>query len=300
MLNLAALAVVAGYVALMMREDAREPGGVDLQTRQVAVFGLVLLSPFAAHVLWLGNTTLLVIAALIVGWRCASRGQHVMAGVLLAVAAVKPQLVLLPGLWLLLERRWVTIGAAAATSLVLSAYAMVVYGPIAAFTDWFGGILYYIRSWENQFGCIYCFGIADLLAAGELRIYYLEVAALIGCIALWWVRARLTRLEILALLSALGALFLPVHNYDLIMLAPVVGALGALTLGDRRSTVLALVAAALFYIPLRFVALAGDALLLRWREVILVAIVVGMIVVAERRTAARADASARRSTSAPI
>lgn len=94
----------------------------------------------------------------------------------------------------------------------------------------------------------------------------------------------MTRLDILACLMALTAFFLPVHNYDLVILAPVAGAIGVRAAASFGRAVLALIAAAVFFIPLRLVQLAGSPLLLRWRELLLAGLVSVIIASALRRT----------------
>lgn len=284
--NLAAVGVMILYVLRLMRCPDQAAVSLALPSREleITVAGAILASPFVAHVLWLGNTTLLVTAALLVGWHSLASGRHVLAGVFLALAAVKPQLVLLPGLWLLLERRWVTIASAAAASLVLSSYSMIVFGPVAAFRNWIAGIGHYLEQVDTDPGCLYCFGVGELLSAGNLPIRFIDMLVVAGLGLLWLWREHLTRLEILALLNALTVLFLPVQNYDLAVLAPLVGVLALLVANQQLSLAAAIAAMVLMYAPLRLVALMELSLLLRWREPVLLVLVALVLRIAGRRS----------------
>ncbi len=267
-----------------LMEPGRSSGVLSLSARQVAVVGIVLASPFVSHVVWLGNTTVLVTVALLLAWLANDTGRPVVAGLLLALVAIKPQFALLPGIWLLMERRWVVIGSAAAGSLALSAYAMIVYGPVQAFVDWIGGLLTYLSGGENAPGCLYCFGIGDLLVAGNLPATHIEMAALLSTVLLWFIRDRFTRLEILGLLMAMTAFFLPVHNYDLVILAPLVGAIAVWSATSVTRTAWALAAAVVIFIPLRFVQMVGSPLLLRWRELLLIVLIACLVAAALKRS----------------
>lgn len=290
LLNLAAAMGLAVVTAVMMRPGWTTSGPV-FTSQQIVVAGIVLGSPFVSHVVWLGNTTLLVTLALLLAWIANDRGRPIVAGLLLSFVAVKPQFALLPGLWLLLERRWVVIGSAAAGSLVLSAYAMIVYGPVRAFTDWFDGLQTYLAGGENAVGCLYCFGMGDVLFAGNLPSANVEIAGLLSMAFLWRLRERLSRLEILAVLMGLTAFFLPVHNYDLVILAPLAGAIAVWSARSTARSAVALAAAVLFLIPLRVVLMANSALLVRWREVILVGLMSLLVASVLRRGPAPARLS---------
>ncbi len=289
-LNLLATASLAMLVSLSLR--CRAFSGPDGETLEapflLGVGGAILASPFVTHVMWLGNTTTVVSLALFAGWIAVSRNRSAVAGLLLAFAAIKPQLVVLPGLWLLLERRFDVIGWAALGSLGLSSYAMWVFGPIGAFTDWVEGLIFYMGISDNHLGCLYCFGVSDMFATFSLRTYIVDAFALIGFGWVWVYRDGLTRLEILALLSALTVLFLPVHNYDLIVLAPFVGAWALQNSTTSRGVLLALFTMVVFFVPLRLMRELEITSVIRWREVLLIGLMIAIMSHARRRHAAAA------------
>ncbi|MEM6315047.1 MAG: glycosyltransferase family 87 protein, partial [Planctomycetota bacterium] len=90
-------------------------GGVFMLVRQATgerwyaatAAGLMLMCPYAAHVTAMGQTSLLVAAALLWGWYFTYRDKPIVGGVLLAIAAIKPMFLVLPVVWLLLNRKWV-------------------------------------------------------------------------------------------------------------------------------------------------------------------------------------------------
>src|SRR3546814_715896 len=96
-----------------------------------------------------------------------------------------------------------------------------------------------------------------------------SVAGLLILAALWPLRRRLDAVTELALLQAVSVLCLPIHDYDLVVLAPLVGAFVL----HARSPVAALWGILLvvaFYFPQRFMVSYDIAALLHWREALLI------------------------------
>ena len=127
-----------------------------------------------------------------------------------------------------------------------------------------------------------------MLVAGNLPYHNIEVLALLSAALLWRLRDRLSRLEMLGLLMALTAFFLPVHNYDLVILAPLAGAMAVWAAPSVKRSGWALVAAGLLFVPLRFAKLADSPLLLRWREFILLILIAFLVAAALNRPAVSA------------
>lgn len=104
-LNLAATAVLA-WIAVAMVEEAVPPTTSTVQRWYVPA--LVVGNLSTAFVLWMGQTTLIVAAALAAAWWCVRRGWSIAAVVPLALATIKPPL----GNDLLLYARVVLVMAA--------------------------------------------------------------------------------------------------------------------------------------------------------------------------------------------
>lgn|GEM_PF-5845852 len=92
--RLAWLAVNAGASVLLLHLVLRASG--FRPTAPVLVAGAALLMAFQPYdiTLWLGQTDVLVAAALAVGWWCLSRGRPVLGGLAVALAAVDVHLLL--------------------------------------------------------------------------------------------------------------------------------------------------------------------------------------------------------------
>lgn len=89
---------------------------------------LIVLAPAVTLNIWTGQNGFLT-AALLVGGLIQLDRRPLLAGVLLGLLSIKPQLGLLLPVMLALTGRWRAIAAAAATIAVLAALACIVFGP---------------------------------------------------------------------------------------------------------------------------------------------------------------------------
>jgi hypothetical protein len=103
---------------------------------------LLLWLPFT-QCIWIGQTTLLFLVALLWAERAAEEGQDVRAAILLALTLLKPQVGILPAAWLLfdalLRRRWRLVGTFAAISTFLWGGTALVLGP-QIYAQWIVGL----------------------------------------------------------------------------------------------------------------------------------------------------------------
>ncbi|WP_188312066.1 glycosyltransferase family 87 protein [Salinarimonas soli] len=285
--NVAACLALAFLVARFMQAEARQSGRPVEPWLPAVVAALIIGSPFTAHVVWLGNTSLLIGAALVGAWWFDRERRPVIAGILLALASIKPQFALLPGLWLLMERRWTTVFTAGLTVAALSALHVIQFGPIQSFRLWLEGLEVYDlvvdqlqpHATRGRMGVdvfLNSMHITDIVAI-PLGLAILTV--------LWRYRTALSRLEILASLCAFAVLFLPSHNYDLVLLAPLAGALALRTRSDAQLAWVALTAGLLMMLPQRFVLLFAGEPLTFWRVPVLLFLQVLLIALTVRRYA---------------
>ena len=285
---LAAAALAAVIVALMYDDPARVR--TDPLAARVTAF-LVLGSPFAATVMWLGNTSIIVAACLSAAWWLDRRKQPLAAGVLLALALIKPQFALLPLLWLVGERRWATLAVCAATCAVLFAYHAVTFGPVESIRDWIAGVMVY-QATERPPGFEHIFGIAELVRAAGFPPPPVWLLAIPLVAAAWIWRQRQTALESLAILCAVAALLLPIRDYDLIILAPLVGAIAAQARGSLAASATALIAVVLLYLPQRTFRGFDSPIILQWR-VLVVLLMLGYLAMLIARRAGVPGAAER-------
>ncbi len=269
--------------------------------RDVAAFAAVAVlgSPFAAHVLWMGQTTLLSLAALLGGWHLGVvRGRVVLGGMLLATSTLKPQIVALPLAWLLLERSWRLAFAVGATGSLLSVPAALASGgPLAMARDWGHALASYASGPVQSVSFEHVFGLRSLLlsfgvAGGASAAVVVSASALGGLVLLWRGRERAGDLGVLAVTLSLSLLFVYAHDYDLAALAPLL-LFAWVETEERPLAASALVlATALLFVPQRLLraakaggAHAGHAAshascswALHWREMVVLAIVAPILI----------------------
>src|SRR5262249_6133781 len=203
---------------------AREPGRRDAlvsgDTSVWIVPALVLGNPSTAFVIWAGQTTLIVTAALVLGWYYSRQGRWLGGGLLLAVSPIKPQLSLLAILWLALERRWLVLGTAGIGILTFAAVPMMVSGPLNVFSEWAAAAGAYVGGPYNVLGSRMVFGWRNLLYLAGVHSPNLLPIGIILCGLLWHVRSNLADQDVLPILVSLGLLFGFTPSYDIVALAP--------------------------------------------------------------------------------
>ncbi len=83
----------------------------------------------------MGQTSLIAVSALALGWWLDRRGRWVAASILFGISTIKPQLVLLPMAWLAINLKWREGVIAAITAIAISLPAIYVSGLVGAFSD---------------------------------------------------------------------------------------------------------------------------------------------------------------------
>ena len=111
------------YVTYRLTAMPRDDGSPEIPMSSAWVpTVLVLAGPYASVVIWGGNFSLIVTLLLVVGWAVRYRGHPVLAGIMVAMATIKPQLALLPFLWMVLTPGggWKFVASFVVTALILS------------------------------------------------------------------------------------------------------------------------------------------------------------------------------------
>jgi hypothetical protein len=277
--NLGAVAaIVAGTVTLVRDRDfARDDHD---RWAPFVMATVVIASPFTAHVVWMGQTTLIAFAATLGAWMFARNGRWALAGVWLGVATFKPQVSILVVMWFVLKRDWKVLGTALLTLLALALYPMVTRGPVRAFLEWRDGLRsgYYVVF--NVPGAAHKVGLESLLAAAgvELPAWASTVLAAGCALALWLLRDRIAWEDLLGLLMAATLTFSrQIHDYDYVCLAPTLASLW--WWGRRRGPLASLVLAlpVLLFVPQRLLRRFEAPVLLQWRTIVIVAVAVAVV-----------------------
>jgi hypothetical protein len=223
-LNVAAAALLAAVCVRLAREP--EPHGhvTSAGLSSLLIPALVIGNFATAFVIWAGQTTLIATLALMLGWHCARRDRWLIGGALLAVSTIKPQLSFLALLWLVLERRWRALAAAAVSVVILAAVPIAISGPIGVVMEWSAATLRYAGGPYNTLGSRMIFGLGNVLAVAGIASSFLLPIVMLIVGSLWYYRANLTDEDLLPLLVGLSLLFGFSHSYDIAALIPLVPA----------------------------------------------------------------------------
>ena len=265
-LNLCAVAALAGFAVAWIWRGQGPRGGENSILVAALLAGIVVVNPFTTRGIWLGQVTLPFAVILIGSWYFSRRRKDLLAGLLLGLVTMKPQTLVLPTLWFLLEGRFRLLIVAAGLALIFAAYPVTLYGPIGVVKEWFSAMDYYRSTPANAPGVTNVIGLPSVMAALGLPILSINVALGIAgavTLALWRMRHQLCRDDIFGLLMALSFGLVFAHQPELVLLTPAVAALW-LHLGQSRVAWIGLLLGVLaIFVPERVIAdLGGGTLLL--------------------------------------
>lgn len=183
---------------------------------QSMALGLIIGNPYTATSLYQGQMTLAVTAALSLSFLLLQEKKRVAAGILLAIATLKPQLAIFYILWLLLslELGVLLVGGVVAALCIIP--ASIILGPLTPMTSWLASLHGYADVAINMPGSPYVAGFESLLAAHGLYAGALPFAALgaIVVITAFLLCRWMEPFMALQLLLVTACSFLFVHDYD--------------------------------------------------------------------------------------
>jgi hypothetical protein len=264
-INLFFLFLLARGCAERPRSPA-EPGVPDpAPEARWLIPAFILGNPFTSNVIWMGQTTLISVGALVMGWILAHRGRTVPAGILMGLSTVKPQFALLPCLWLLLEGRWKVLLTGAAAALVLSVPMMIVAGPVGAFTQWLGALGRYDHVEFNAVGFPHLFSAQNFLASMGIHAPSLALLGVAAGAGLWAWRTRIDPADVLAFLVGIPLVSGYTHDYDLSALALLIPCFWRHLRGREGPAIGAVLLMLVLFIPQRLLEPLGSALILQFR-----------------------------------
>ena len=269
-LDLLAVALLAWLTARMAWEPVT-PGLVPASRAVIWYFpALFAFSTLTIQTLWLGQVSLIGAAALQGTWYLDRKQRPIGAGICLAVASIKPHLMMLPLLWFLLERRWRLIEVSGIAAIVLMAYPLAVNGPIAEMKAWLAAVHDYKTHTPNLLGSCFVLGIPSLIAAAGGPALDLTLAGLALTGILWLFRNRICEDDVPALLPLIALAIVYGHDLDAVYLAPLAVSLTLHLPGRPLASALVVVLVLLFFIPSRLICQFEVPVLDQWRSVICV------------------------------
>lgn len=287
LINFASILGILAFVHYAIRLDLPGPG-LPLQyggAAEIVTWAIVIGNPFTAHVVWMGQTTLFSAALLLGSWLLASRRLDLLAGMLLGISAIKPQLTLLVGFWFLLDRRWQLIGVSALTVVLMSSWPLWVNGLDGSWIAWIQSLIDYKDGSYNTLAFKHVFGLRSALATQDVLIPSTLPVALICTILLYNFRRHYRIVWLIGPLLTIAALFVYAHDYDLAPLA--IMAFPLLIAARGRPLAMATIAllAFIIYFPQRIWESLDMAQFARTREIalfVLLSLYLGMCRVAKR------------------
>ncbi|MBF2027832.1 MAG: DUF2029 domain-containing protein [Oscillatoriales cyanobacterium C42_A2020_001] len=288
-LNLVCVVVIAvlGVRLVQMREDAA--GVVRSRSAGWVIPTIVFANPFTSHVLWTGQTALLVGVAAIAGWILVNRGLWLVGGILIGFATFKPQLTVLIVLWLVFERRWRVLTVVGLSALLFSLVPLVSTGVADTLSGWLRAMSDYKGTPGMTPGTGYIIGISSVVKAlgidtsKQLTIALTVLGAFPLTFYLFRQRRWAGKSDILGLLLALPILFVYAHDYDLAILVPLVASFCWYLRSRPLSQLIALGLMIVLFIPYRLISrLDPPVLFLHWRTFVLGAIVTWLFLLVVR------------------
>lgn len=215
------------------------------------LLSILIGNPITAHVFWLGQISLIVSAAIAALWLLKDR-QLMGACLFAAIASMKPQLSFFVLLWLFVEKRFNLFVLAASFIFILSLPTLWATDPITTLQTWYSSLFQVKEIAEsNPYTKNLIFNLESSFRSIGYEIPYLWIAAFLFLSILFALKKRYSELDILALIALITSLFMYLHDYDLVMLAPVVAAC-IFYKGDKYFKWFTLVALFSFYVPQRF------------------------------------------------
>ena len=228
-LDLLAVALL-GWLTARMAWEPVAPSLLPASRNVIWYFpALFAFSTFTVQTLWLGQMSLLGATALQAAWYLDRKGHAVLGGVCLALASIKPQLMMLPLIWFLLERRWRMVFVSGVVAGLLMAYPLMLNGPVTEMRAWLGAVQNYKTHEPNLLGSCFVVGIPSLVAAAGGPGLDLTLMGIALTAVLWWYRHRICADDVPALLALIALAIVYGHDLDFVYL----GAAGRLA---RRST----------------------------------------------------------------
>lgn len=213
-MNLAAIGflVLFIYLGAAAGEFSRSSAARSMAVISSAV---VIGNPLTAHVVWMGQTTLISAAFVFGCWLLANRRMDLLAGILLGVSAFKPQLAVLVGFWFLLDRRWVLIAAAALATIAVSAWPLAVHGLDGSWLAWARTLSHYQNTVHNVPGFKHVFGLRSVLATGGIAVPSLMLLGIVATAILYRFRRQYEEIWLINAILIISFLFVYAHDYDL-------------------------------------------------------------------------------------
>ncbi|ESA38883.1 hypothetical protein N836_30615 [Leptolyngbya sp. Heron Island J] len=231
----------------------------------------IIGNPFTTHNVWMGQTSLVLLASLMGAWHLSHQNRWLLSGILLGISSFKPQLAILLFVWFLLERNWKILVTSLVTFFLMSYYPLLTQGPVEMMRLWIDdGLGSYLTVDVNVLGSQHVVGLASMLNAAGIDVPSLKIVGVVLTAILWVFRKRFNSYDILGILFGISLTFVSGHDYDYICLIPLITSLLIYT--KDRSNLWVWLPSLIFLliVPQRFVRVLSIPVLNHWRTLIVV------------------------------
>jgi hypothetical protein len=211
---------------------------------------IIIGNPLTSHVIWMGQTTLIVTAAICLAFIWSGQGKTILAGIMLSIASIKPQLSLLFFLWILFEQQYKVIGVGIIASVIVSIPAILSSG-LSLPLEWLNALEGYKDSAHSIMTFRHVFGLRSLLSDFGIILPSLLPVALICVGLIFWKRSLFYRIDVLPLLLITTLALIYAHDYDVAAFFVISGSLWWFLSNKPIQGVIALAMLAYLCIPQR-------------------------------------------------
>jgi hypothetical protein len=271
-ISLISIAIVCFCANIWFLHIERFP---SMNIAQALALALIIGNPYMATSLYQGQMTLPIMAALFLSWHFLQSDRWVIAGLLLGIATLKPQLSILYIVWLILSLNFRVLMVGGLFAALLIVPGAVMFGITAPFESWLTSLHGYSRIAINAPGSDFVVGIASLLAAhGFQPNRVVLVGSCLACVGILYAYRRcFDPMVTLHGLLVISFTFLYAHDYDYVavILLWSFGLLIAMTGGSLTRLSLYGGMALVFFIPQRLLRDFDIPLVVHSRTLILVA-----------------------------
>ncbi|MEM9785578.1 MAG: glycosyltransferase family 87 protein [Pseudomonadota bacterium] len=272
--SLASILAIGSLVLLANLTFLRIETLSDLTTKKSLCISALIASPFGAHIFFMGQFSLITTACALWAWHLSRGSSVIWAGVLLGVASIKPQICFLLVVWFLLEGKFKIVLIGGVVGVLMAVPAFVMLGVIGAISSWIQSMTYYLSVPFNQAGFQHVVGLDSLFVAlgvANLGLVF-RLAGIAAFILLFLRRHAFSEMTALFLIFSISLTFFYGHDYDYIMVVPMMSYLLLLAFNQSRwlSTAVGIGLIFLFWLPQRFLRDIDFDAILHWRTVVLI------------------------------
>ncbi|MEH1787519.1 MAG: glycosyltransferase family 87 protein [Nostoc sp.] len=207
-LNLIAAGLLA-ILAVKLVTDAEKPRPASsMSTTKWLLPSLILAYHSTGILVWMGQITLMIGASMVGAWYFTiNRKKFLLGGLLLGLSTMKPQYLILPVLWLFLERQWKTLIVASIVSFALAVFGLLMLSnsPIYSIQEWLQAFSEY-QTRRNAMGGDQVMGLPSALTDVGLNIPGLSVLIIgiaVITIVLWFNRSKFGADDIFGILLSM-------------------------------------------------------------------------------------------------